>query len=266
MKPATLVIFDYSGTLSLEATGFGKPDILVRHLEKSGLAGIGIDTADRYWNKVANPTWTKASTTNTGYKSIATGCIKSMGIPGATSPAIESAVSKFVDAYMCYSRIDERWRPLLSDIQNLPGVKGIVATDHYAEATPAIIAHLAVMRIDSVPATGKEKPYVETAFIVANSADIGYPKTDGHFWCALVKQHLTIPVGKVILVDDFGSREQDRSGYSKAHKIEKRIAATRKAIEGVFGCQPRVIHFTPGNDPVTAVSETIKSVLKVLER
>ena len=248
------------------AVNFGRPEILARHLEKSGLAGIGIDTTDLYWNKVVNPTWPKASATNTGFKSIAAGCIKKMGISGADLQAIESAVSKFVDEYMRRSFIDESWRPLLSDIQKRHGVRCIIATDHYAEATPAIIAHLAAMGIDSVPATGKESPFGKTAFIVANSADIGYPKVDGRFWRALVKQRLSIPVEKVILVDDFGSSEQDRSGYSQAPKIEKRIAATRKAIEGVFGCQPRVIHFIPGNDPDRTISETMISVLKVLDK
>jgi hypothetical protein len=266
LKPATLVIFDYSGTLSLGAVNFGRPEILARHLEKSGLAGIGIDTADRYWNNVVNPTWTEASTTTAGIKSIAAGRIKEMEIPGATSQSIELAVSKFVDQYMRHSRIDEKWRPLLSDIQNLPGVKGIVATDHYAEATGAVRMHLAALDIKSVPATGKETLPGDAAFIVANSADIGYPKTDRQFWLTLTKARLSMPVKDVILVDDFGLNEQDRSGYSEARKIESRIDATRETLGGVFGVEPQVIHFIAGIDPDKTIIETINTILKILKK
>ena len=84
MAPITLVIFDYSGTLSLGAVEFGRPDSLEQHLAESGLAEIGIDTADRYWQDVVNPTWPEASTLNAGFRSTIAGCIRKMKIPGAT--------------------------------------------------------------------------------------------------------------------------------------------------------------------------------------
>ena len=267
MPPATLVIFDYSGTLSLKAVAFGKPDSLERHLEESGLSGFGIDTADRYWNNVVEPAWPEAGTTNKGFKTVAAACIQKTGIPGAASQAVESAVSKFVDEYMRHSSIDERWRPLLSDIRNRTGVKGIIATDHYAEATDSIRTHLAALGINSTPAaTGKEAFHGNTAFIVANSADIGCLKADRQFWLKLKKARLSMPVKAVILVDDFGFNEQDHSGYSKAHKIAARMNATRKAIGRVFGVEPQVIHFMAGEDPDNAIIETIKTIWKKLKQ
>jgi len=266
MQPATLVIFDYSGTLSLEAADFGRPGNLERYLKESGLTGAGIVSADLYWQKVVNPTWPRASTTKAGFKSIATGCIEKMALSSATSLMIASAVSKFVDEYMRHSRIDERWYPLLSDIQNLPGVIGIIATDHYAEATGAVRAHLTALDINSVPATGKETFHGDTVFIVANSADIGHLKASRRFWRKLTRARLSIPVEDVILVDDFGSNEPDRFGYSKPEKIKKRIEATRKAVGEVFRVEPQIIHFEAGENPDRAIIETIKVLWKKLKQ
>ena len=168
---------------------------------------------------------------------------------------------------MRHSSIDKRWRPLLSDIQSLPGVEGIIATDHYAEATDTVRAHLATLNIKSVPAaTGEQALHGNTAFIVANSADIGWLKADRQFWLKLKKRCLSMPVKAVILVDDFGFNEQDHSGYSKAHKTAARMNATRSAIGRVFGIEPQVIHFMAGEDPDNAIIETIKTIREKLKQ
>ena len=265
MEPMTIVIFDYSGTLSLDAVEFGRPDNLERHLEESGLAEIGIDTADRYWQQVVNPTWSSASTSNAGFRSAVADCIRKMKIPDATPRSIETAVARFLDAYMHHSHIDKRWQPLLSDIQNRPDTLGLVATDHYAEATAAILAHLAALGISATPATAEISHDGKTAFIVANSADIGCLKADRRFWVTLRKTCLPLPVKRLVLVDDFGLNEQDCSGYAESSRIENRIMATRQALGGAFGVNPRVIKFHAGRDINAAIGTTIRTVRELLQ-
>jgi hypothetical protein len=265
LKPTTLAIFDYSGTLSLGAVEFGRPDNLERHLEESGLAGIGIDTTDRYWHDVVNPTWTEASISNAGFRSAVAGCIRKLKIPGATPRLIETAVARFLDAYMHHSHIDKRWQPLLSDIQNRPDTLGLVATDHYAEATAAIRAHLAALGIRAAPATKEISPDGKPAFIVANSADIGCLKADRQFWVTLRKTCLPLPVKRLVLVDDFGFNERDCSRYTENSSIENRIIATRQALGGAFGVKPRVIKFHAGRDINAAIVTTIRTVREILQ-
>lgn len=265
MEPMTLVIFDYSGTLSLGAIEFGKPASLKQHLEKSGMAGIGIDTADRYWHDVINPTWSGASTSNTGFRSAIAGCIRKMKKPGATPQLIETAVAKFLDAYMHHSYIDKRWQPLLSDIQNRPNTLGLIATDHYAEATTAILAHLAALGISATSATKKISQDGKNTFLVANSADIGCLKADRQFWGTLLKTCLPLPVKKLVLVDDFGLNEQDFSRYTESSSIENRIIATRQALGGAFDVNPRVIKFHAGRGTNDAIVTTIKTVMEILQ-
>jgi len=261
----TLVIFDYSGTLSLGAVEFGRPGNLEQHLAESGLAGIGIDTADRYWQNVVNPTWSSASTSNAGFRSAVAGCIRKMKIPGATPRLIETAVARFLDVYMHHSHIDKRWQPLLSDIQNRPGTLGLIATDHYAEATAAIRAHLAALGISATPATKGISPDGKTAFIVANSADIGCLKANRQFWATLRKTCLPLPVKRLILVDDFGLNEQDCSRYTENSSIDNRIIATRQALGGAFGVKPQVIEFHAGRDINAAIVTTIRKVREILQ-
>jgi len=265
IKPQTLAIFDYSGTLSLDAVEFGRPDSLQQHLEKSGLAGIGIDTPDRYWQAVVNPTWPLAGTTAEAFSSIAADCIQKLAGPGTRPTVIRAAAGKFVEAYLRRSVIDARWRPLLVDIQQCPDTVGLIATDHYAEATAAIGSHLATLGIAVAPTTGAESNDGGAGFIVANSADIGCLKADRRFWLTLQETRLDMPVKKVLLVDDFGSNEPDHSGYAQARRIETRIDATRQALGDVFEVKPQIIHFQAGQDVEKAIRKTSASVKKALQ-
>lgn len=264
LDPHTLVIFDYSGTLSLGAVDFGRPGQLERHLAASGLAGIGIDTIDRYWQAVVKPTWAIASTTRESFQSLAVARIREMDIPGAEPRSIESAVAGFIDAYMRHSDIDARWQPLLADIQQRPDVLGLIATDHYAEATNAILSHLAALGIAAATAAVVKGPPGRTAFRVANSADIGSLKADVRFWAALKKTCLPMPLNKIIMVDDFGSNEQDQSGYADTGRIEARLAATCQVVGRTFGREPQVVHYLAGEDPGSTIAATIETVRKTL--
>ncbi|NTW07708.1 MAG: hypothetical protein HGA29_07685, partial [Syntrophaceae bacterium] len=95
--PDKLIIFDYSGTLSLEAVAFGRSDILMRHLLESGLFALGVDNAALFWN-IVNETWQEGSTTGAGYKKVMCERIAELFGPKAAAKREEIArsVSKFV--------------------------------------------------------------------------------------------------------------------------------------------------------------------------
>lgn len=262
MEAQTLVIFDFSGTLSLGAVEFGQPDRLQRHLEKSGLAAIGIDTADRYWQGVVNPTWSEASRSTAGFKSIAAEHIQAQKISKASRKVIDAALATFVDAYLHQSGIDPAWHPLLSEIQQAPGTMGLIATDHYAEATKAIQGHLDALGITAIPAGELKGPFNRTAFIVANSADIGCPKADLRFWQTLLDTCLPRQLKKVILVDDFGQSEQAADGYAESGQIAKRMAATKMALGDVLRIEPLIIPFRIEREPVAAIADTVQIIKK----
>ena len=260
----TLVIFDYSGTLSIGAVEFGRPDSLQRQLEKSGLANLGLDTPVRYWQSLVAPTWPSASRTDEGFKPIATRHIQRF-FGQATDPAvIASAIDKFVDAYLRHSAVDPSWLPLLDDIRLRADTLGLIATDHYAEATAVIREHLATLGIAAVPAVPTGPDNYPEAFKIANSADIGYPKTDYQFWQTLENTCLTGPFKKVVLVDDFGCNEQDQSGYATTAMIEDRITVTRLVLQDVFGPEPQIFHFSIGRNAAPAIAETSEAVRKAL--
>lgn len=264
MEPHILVIFDFSGTLSLGAVAFGQPDRLQRHLEKSGLAAVGIDTADRYWQMVVNPTWSAASRSAAGFRSIAAEHIRTQKISTASRQSIDAACSRFVEAYLQNSSINPEWQPLLAEIQQTPAAAGLIATDHYAEATLAIQGHLAALGIPATPASELKGIDTRTTFIVANSADIGCVKADRRFWQTLQDTCLPRPLKEVILVDDFGLSEQNADGYALPGRIAKRIAATQKALGEVLQAVLRVIPFRIEGEPANAIGDTVQIVRKAL--
>ena len=138
-----LIIFDYSGTLSPEMAAFARPDNLIQHLKSSGLFKLGVDNAALFW-EIINVTWVTGSTTKLGYKKVMLARIEELfpEITGSRKPEIANAVAGFADAYFNHSWIDEHWQSILRKLSANKSVQVIIATDHYAEATNAIIKHL----------------------------------------------------------------------------------------------------------------------------
>jgi hypothetical protein len=237
-----VVIFDYSGTLSLEAPRFGRPSNLLRMLAESGLSPLGVTTPEIFWEEIVGPTWIEGSTTAIGYKRVMAERIEALGLaPGATVAEITAAASRFVDRYLDHSQIDPHWRPLLEKLTGCPDAAVVIATDHYAEATETIIRYL---RSWGIPA-GKAGEEVDPRFLfsVANSADIGFWKTDRRFWEVLKSRFSLERVRSVLIIDDFGFNEDQGDRYGEWAKIEARQEKTIAVLGEVFQTGIEVIPF-----------------------
>jgi len=157
-SPRKIVIFDYSGTLSIEAPRFGRTENLVRALSETGLASLGVATPEIFWGEIVAPTWSEGSTTAAGYRNLMAAKVRALqrstDVPKAE---IDAACARFVDRYLAHSRIDPHWRPLLSRLTATPEACGIVATDHYAEATGTILGFLSAWGIPAAALAPSEK-------------------------------------------------------------------------------------------------------------
>jgi hypothetical protein len=227
--PDKLIIFDYSGTLSLEMAEFARPDYLMRQLKSSGLFALGVDSAALFWG-IVNATWTKGSTTGLRYKKVMRERILELfpEIAGSRQPEVSSAVSNFADAYLEHSRIDEHWRPVFEILSSDKSVQVIIATDHYAEATDAIIVQLAQWDLQAMAVTGN----CPSNIIVANSADIGVHKDRQQFW-RIIKDALQQKYRRILLIDDF----------CNVNKVDKRQKKTVKMLREVFAAEVESIPF-----------------------
>ncbi|MCX7981431.1 MAG: hypothetical protein N2572_00785 [Syntrophales bacterium] len=233
MSESTLVIIDFSGTLSLDMSRFAEPGNLVIALHESGLAEFGVDTVEKFWERIVNPTWVKGATTDVGYANLIVQALE-MG----ENSRVRQAAAEFVRRYMSAATIDQRWRPLLARLWNKEGVRLLIATDHYAEATSAIVRAFKRIDIPAVPlrsfGTSSEK-----AVLIANSSDLGYFKISEAYW-RVVKRVLGYPISKMILIDDFGGAEEKGDAYQE--KIHDRFKKTVEAISTVF-CLPVITFF-----------------------
>jgi phosphoglycolate phosphatase-like HAD superfamily hydrolase len=272
-----LVIFDYSGTLSLEAPRFGRPASLVRALAESGLFSLGVTTSEIFWGEIVGPTWIEGSTTAIGYKRVMAERIDALGLaPGATGAEITAAASRFVDRYLDHSRIDPHWRPLLEKLTGYPGAAVAIATDHYAEATETIIRYLHSWDIPARKAgeeaeprfpagNGKRPPFGQrhtipdekggtapdssvknrelSPLFIANSADIGFWKADRRFWEVLKSRFPLETVRSVLIIDDFGFNEDQGDRYGEWAGIEARQEKTFTVLGEVFQAGVEVIPF-----------------------
>jgi hypothetical protein len=248
------IIFDYSGTLSLEAPRFARRENLVRALAETGLAALGIATPEVFWDRIVNPTWLEGSTTQIGYKKVMAGRILALGLaPGIPEGEIEAAASRFAERYVAESRIDPHWRPILSHIGAHPDTAVVVATDHYAEATKALIDFFQEWDIPAAriseggnrerALSGQKKTGTPSPVFIANSADLGLWKADRRFW-KIVKSHLT-PEGirRLLLVDDFGFNEESGDSYGERAKVAARQEKTVSVLREVFHAEAEVISF-----------------------
>jgi hypothetical protein len=243
-----LVIFDYSGTLSLEAPRFGQPANLVRALAESGLFSLGVTTPEIFWEEIVGPTWIEGSTTTIGYKRVMAERIEALRLaPGATAAEITAAASRFVDRYLDHSRIDPLWRPLLVKLNGYPGATVVIATDHYAEATETIIRYLHSWDIPARKAGEAAEPHFP--LFIANSADIGFWKADRRFWEVLKSRFSLDTVRSVLIIDDFGFNEEQGDRYGEWTRIEARQKKTFTVLGEVFQAGVEVVpFFLKGNE------------------
>ncbi|HEX7535078.1 MAG TPA: hypothetical protein VF343_07450 [Syntrophales bacterium] len=246
MLPRKLIIFDYSGTLSLESTLFGRPDYLMKQLRNCGLMNMGITSPSIFWEQIVNPTWVEGSTTQVGYKKLIEDKISAVlyqYMSTATRVKISDAASLFVNSYLSHSRIDGRWQPVLDKLNRYASVRAIIATDHYAEATGYILKFLEELHIPAAAAKKAMAAPGNTAVIVANSADLGFHKDNFQFWEILKNGLYMGRVRQVLLIDDFGCNEQKGNSYSAPEKVEQRKRVTARLLQEIFSVEVQAIPF-----------------------
>jgi hypothetical protein len=229
-----LIIFDYSGTLSLGAVLFGRSDNLMEALQECGLTDMGVSSPDVFWESIVMPTWMKGSTTGAGYKEVMKERVREITSGTISESRLAEAVSSFVDSYLEHSGIDPRWGRILETIQNHREILTVIATDHYAEATDSIIGHCDGLGIKALPLKNIPSDVGESLCVVANSADLGCHKSDIQFWKTL-KSDLKLPkLRRVVIIDDFGFNEQEEDNYGTLQKVEDRKSETIGHLNNVF--------------------------------
>ena len=256
-----LIIFDYSGTLSLEAAAFSRPDSLMQHLQKSGLFELAVNNTALFW-EIINSTWRQGSTTQLGYKTVVQERIAELfpEIAIIKQTEISRAVTKFLCAYLDHFQIDECWQKILQKLSADKSVKVIIATDHYAEATETIIQNLEKWDIQATALASN----IKSNFIVANSADIGVHKAESKFWETL-KTLCGIKANRILLIDDFGANEQSADAYSQKKEIFQRRQKTISLLESVFSAQVQCFIFAAINVLVAdLILQASKKILQFL--
>ena len=268
-----LVIFDYSGTLSLEAPRFARTESLMRALTESGLAALGVSTPEIFWEGIVAPTWIEGSTTAIGYKRVMAERIMALGMaPGKTGSEVAAAAARFVDRYLDHSGVDPGWRPILTELAGNLGAAVVIATDHYAEATEAIARHLGFRGIRTQKAerqTDSSAPVC--TFLIANSADIGFWKADRRFWEVLRRPTLPGKIRSLLIVDDFGFNEEMGDLYGERERVEARKEMTLSALCEAFEIPTVVIPFfledkerNPDGTAGRRIEETSRSIRSFL--
>jgi len=251
MLARKLIIFDYSGTLSLESTLFGRPDYLMKQLRESGLMDLGITSPAIFWEQIVNPAWVEGSTTQVGYKKVMEDRISAIlyqNMSIVSCVKVSDAASLFVDSYLSHSRIDSRWEPVLGKLNRHPSVRAIIATDHYAEATVYILQFLKELHIQAVSVRVAMATPGTTSVIVANSAELGFHKDNPRFW-EILRNGLNLGgVRHVLLIDDFGCNEQKGNSYSAPEKGEQRKHDTIRLLQEVFSAEVEAIPFIIEDD------------------
>lgn len=261
MNPEQLVIFDYSGTLSLASVLFGRPDNLMGRLKESGLFDLGVKSLDFFWREIVAPTWEEGSTTGIGYAGMIEKRLKER-FPDSNRDDREtrSAANRFVQSYLDYSAPDNRWEPLLRHLAARGDTAVVVATDHYAEATGAILRFLGELGLPSAGAPeALRDPGRQDRLVVANSADLGYPKGDRLFWETLKKGLHLEGVRRVLWIDDFGFNEDTGDIYGAREKVEARKERTAAVLKEVFPGEIRTLpSWSPGAKKAPVAPKTGK--------
>ncbi len=238
-----LIIFDYSGTLSLGAVLFGRSDNVMNELKRCGLTAMGVSGPDVFWEEIVMPTWMKGSTTDAGYKEVMKERIRKMTSGDISESQLAEAVSSFVDSYLEHSGIDSRWNRILEEIHHHREIVTVIATDHYAEATDSIIGHCARLGIKARSLKAIPSDAGEGFLVVANSADMGCHKSDIKFWETLKSDLEPRKPRNILIIDDFGFNEQEEDSYGNLQKVKERKTETIGHLKDIFSTAVDAVPF-----------------------
>ena len=261
-----LVVFDYSGTLSLDAVAFARPASLAGELYRSGLADFGVATPETFWNRIVNPTWEEGSLGVAPYRRLIVRevCAGWSEERRKTSRAsLERAAAMFVTRYLASSLIHPAWHHLLRGLVEESRVAVVAATDHYAEATTAIGHHFKTLGIQARPLSAAKTPSERNVYI-ANSADLAYRKDQEGFWRCLRQGIGEAAGGDVLLIDDFGANEAAGDDYGRREKVAERQRRTATILAKVFPGRVTILPFvlpdTEGRpEETTSLIEAVSS-------
>ena len=206
----------------------------------------------------------EGSTTAVGYAALMADRInmRRAGKSGtrAGEDAARAAAALFVSRYLAYSVIDPRWETLLARLTTAwPATMAMVATDHYAEATHAVIGHLEDRRVRG--AALRDMKGRERVMAVANSADLGAHKAEPLFWETVGQELRLRAVRRILIVDDWGANEQAADAYGMADLIARRRANTLAMLEEVFRAPVMAVDFTFGGPDAAALPKQDVGVL-----
>ncbi|MCX7815943.1 MAG: hypothetical protein N2317_00325 [Syntrophales bacterium] len=234
MNIRTLVIFDFSGTLSVKAVLFSHSARLNEELKRAGLTEFGVSNDVIFWDKIVVPTWHEAVTSGIGYETSMVAQVLSLCAEepvDVSEERVRSAVERFVRGYMESLTIEEEWYPLLRKLNEDESIFTIVATDHYAEATELIVQHFQRANIRCVP-LGKWQEDLGCRFVVANSADIGFQKMDVRYWRTCRALLPCWELERILVIDDFRSHEPVQTSIAEYNG--KYYETVLKCISEVF--------------------------------
>ena len=255
-----VAVIDFSGTLSLEAALFARPQNLERALRESGLAALGLERRS-FWSEIINPGWAEGSSGALSYQALLSRGLLRLNKSEAGTPLaekIEAAAAYFTDAYFQQSTIDPLWAPVLHRLASQSRV--IIATDHYSEATAHLTGELKSLGLAATPAAEKEQ---QAPILIANSADLGYRKDDLRFWELLRGRLEGAAPPQVFLVDDFGYNEQPGDSYTAAGSFTTRkkriLAAVEEAWRVPVKAFPFLLHRKSGYPALIAAADQFLS-------
>ncbi len=256
-----MIALDFSGTLSLAASRYGREEHLQRKLKETGLWALGVDSTRRFWTEIVNPTWEEGSTTPKGYQWLLYEQLRRLAAAQGVRPEearLRACAAAFVTDYFNHSVLAPEWKPLLQQVAARPDVIAVIATDHYAEATGHILSQVRALGIEAVPALRARRP---GQILVANSADLGHPKASRAFWEMLKQAQKIERLSIVSIVDDFGANEQAQDAYASPEQIARRQEQTASLLAEVFSAQVRVFPFI-----LEGQAETAESDAELIER
>lgn len=267
-----LVVLDYSGTLSTGAVRFAQPRSLARSLQGSGLAALGVTDPPTFWTRVVDPTWQAGSTGGSSYAECVALGVRALN-PQADPEMARAAAERFARAYLEASSIDDGWGPLLADLAGDRGLSGVIATDHYREATPKLLEEL-----ERLGSSGRRIGDVGPAssIAVANSADLGGLKTTGRFWRAVRSDLASHGRGfeRVVVIDDFGANEMAEDDYSakdltqaRRERVESLLASVlRTEVQSLTFALPSPSHAGPAERSKAEVATFVGEARRLLGR
>ncbi|GAB4170684.1 MAG: hypothetical protein Kow00108_04820 [Calditrichia bacterium] len=238
----SLILIDYSGTLTIGGMNFLKNDQANSLLDWELLNKFQIPDMQTFWEQLITPGWPKGAISDVPYPQLLLEQTEKLNtiLYHQYSETLSRMFKQFCYAYFEAQLPAHQWIPVIKSLNSQPSISVVICSDHYIDAAYYLLRYLREQGITCSFINPNVRHVDDHQVFLAFSSLFGHTKEEKAYWHVL-NSSLTFVPSEILIVDDFGANECDLDTFSQPQQVTIRKQQILNHIKDVFAITPQCI-------------------------